>query len=119
VEGAGVIAAVGRAVTRLRVGDEVYYVDGGFGLHQISLIDNSAKYSEHHGRIMVSVKRDANEAVIRVQDKGIGIPADTLPHVFDLFVQGKHSRERSRGGLGGMLSRSTRNHCPEIFYVYT
>jgi signal transduction histidine kinase len=66
----------------------------------INLIDNSAKYSERHGRIMVSVERDANEAVIRVRDKGIGIPADALPHVFDLFVQGEHSMEGSRGGLG-------------------
>jgi signal transduction histidine kinase len=66
----------------------------------INLIDNSAKYSERHGRIMVSVERDANEAVIRVRDKGIGIPADALPYVFDLFVQGEHSIEASRGGLG-------------------
>src|SRR5262249_39046484 len=40
------------------------------------------------------------EAVVRVRDEGVGIAADLLPKVFDLFVQGDRSLERSRGGLG-------------------
>ena len=66
----------------------------------INLLDNSAKYSQRYGRIMLCVQREANEAVIRVRDKGIGIPADALPHLFNLFVQSEHSMPRSRGGLG-------------------
>ncbi|MBW3540845.1 MAG: response regulator [Planctomycetes bacterium] len=38
--------------------------------------------------------------VVRVQDEGIGIAADWLPHVFDLFSQADYSLERSQGGLG-------------------
>ena len=70
----------------------------------VNLIDNSAKYSEHCGQIVVSVERDANDAIIRIQDDGMGIPADFLPHVFDLFVQADHSMERPHGGLGIGLS---------------
>jgi len=70
----------------------------------VNLIDNSAKYSERCGQIVVSVERDANNAIIRIQDDGIGIPADLIPHVFDLFVQAVHSMERPHGGLGIGLS---------------
>jgi CheY-like chemotaxis protein len=38
--------------------------------------------------------------VVRVKDEGVGIPPDLLPHIFDLFVQGDMSLERSQGGLG-------------------
>ncbi|HKW84718.1 MAG TPA: response regulator, partial [Burkholderiaceae bacterium] len=40
------------------------------------------------------------EAVVRVADRGVGIPADVLPRIFDLFVQAHHTIDRTRGGLG-------------------
>jgi CheY-like chemotaxis protein len=43
---------------------------------------------------------DADEAVLRVQDDGFGITPDLLPRVFDLFVQGERTLDRSQGGLG-------------------
>jgi CheY-like chemotaxis protein len=48
----------------------------------------------------VSVGQEGDDAVLRVADQGIGIPADMLPKIFDLFVQAHQTIDRSRGGLG-------------------
>jgi PAS domain S-box-containing protein len=65
-----------------------------------NLLNNAAKYSERGGSIQLSAERLDGEVVLRVRDQGIGIPADKLPHIFDMFVQVDHSLERSQGGLG-------------------
>ncbi len=65
-----------------------------------NLLHNAAKFSERAGRIWLSAAREGEEAVIRVRDEGIGIPADLLNHIFELFVQGDRSLERSQSGLG-------------------
>jgi PAS domain S-box-containing protein len=65
-----------------------------------NLLANAAKYTAEPSQIFLSVERHGDEATIRVRDSGIGIAADVLPSVFDLFVQADHSLERSRGGLG-------------------
>jgi PAS domain S-box-containing protein len=65
-----------------------------------NLLTNAAKYSEQAGRIWLGAEGEGREAVLRVRDSGIGISAELLPHVFDLFVQGDHSLARSQGGLG-------------------
>jgi CheY-like chemotaxis protein len=66
----------------------------------MNLLNNAAKYTEHGGRIELSAARDGESAVIRVKDTGVGIPADMLPRIFELFAQDERSIERSRGGLG-------------------
>jgi signal transduction histidine kinase len=48
----------------------------------------------------VSTAREGDEAVIRVADSGIGIDADLLPRIFDLFAQGEQEPARGAGGLG-------------------
>lgn len=82
----------------------------------VNLLNNAARYTDPGGRITVSlvvVRRDpagvsasarAREAVIRVRDTGIGIDVETLPHIFDLFVQAERPLDRSQGGLGIGLS---------------
>jgi len=65
-----------------------------------NLVTNAAKYTEPDGHIWVSVAREANEVVFRVRDDGIGIPADSLARIFDLFHQVDQTIDRSRGGLG-------------------
>lgn len=65
-----------------------------------NLLNNAAKYTEEGGAIFLEVEREGDQAVIRVRDTGIGIPAALLPHVFDLFVQADRSLDRSQGGLG-------------------
>jgi CheY-like chemotaxis protein len=71
-----------------------------------NLLDNSCKFTPHGGRVTVRLATDAerHQAIITVSDTGIGIDAATLPHVFDVFSQGDHSLDRSRGGLGLGLS---------------
>ena len=65
-----------------------------------NLLTNAAKYTDPGGEISVALERQAEEAVIRVRDTGMGISADLLPQVFDLFIQGERSLARSEGGLG-------------------
>lgn len=69
-----------------------------------NLLDNSAKYSEYGGTIDVSLEESPSEVTIRVVDEGIGITAEFLPRVFDLFVQADQARARSRHGMGIGLS---------------
>jgi signal transduction histidine kinase len=65
-----------------------------------NLLTNAAKYTESHGRISLTARREGDQAVLRVRDTGIGIPADMLPRVFDLFVQVDHATTKAQGGLG-------------------
>ena len=66
----------------------------------INLLNNAAKYTEPGGSIALHVARDDRRARIRVVDTGIGIPAEMLPRIFDLFTQVDHALDRSQGGLG-------------------
>ena len=65
-----------------------------------NLLTNSAKYTERGGRITLMSESQGNEVVVTVRDNGIGIPADSLPRIFDMFSQVDRSIERSTGGLG-------------------
>ncbi len=65
-----------------------------------NLLNNAAKYTENGGRIRVTVASEGDEAVIRVLDTGVGIPADMLPKVFELFTQVERTLDRAQGGLG-------------------
>ena len=65
-----------------------------------NLLDNAAKYTERGGQIRLSVERQGNEVVVSVRDNGIGIPAEHLPQVFEMFSQVNPALERTQGGLG-------------------
>jgi PAS domain S-box-containing protein len=65
-----------------------------------NLLTNAAKYTPRGGCIAVGAVREGDEVVVHVRDNGPGIPADLLPHVFDLFVQGTQTLDRREGGLG-------------------
>jgi PAS domain S-box-containing protein len=65
-----------------------------------NLVTNAAKYTPPGGRITITANEEDREVVVRVRDTGMGIAADMLPRVFDLFVQERQSIERSQGGLG-------------------
>jgi two-component system CheB/CheR fusion protein len=66
----------------------------------VNLLNNAAKYTEAGGHIVLRAECAGDQVVIRVCDNGQGISADLLPHVFDLFTQGKRTLARSEGGLG-------------------
>ncbi len=65
-----------------------------------NLLDNAVKYSEPCGRIVVTVERWNDMAVVAVEDNGVGIRADMLPRIFDLFVQGGTPLTGSSRGIG-------------------
>jgi len=66
----------------------------------LNLLNNAAKYSDRGGRISVTAERQEREAVVSVRDNGIGIGADQMPRIFELFSQVDRSLEKSQGGLG-------------------
>jgi len=65
-----------------------------------SLLTNAGKFTEKGGRISLTVERKGEQAVIRVRDTGIGIAAEQLPQIFEMFTQLDTSLERPQGGLG-------------------
>ena len=65
-----------------------------------NLLNNSAKYTERGGHIWLTAEREGSDAVVSVQDNGMGIPAAMLPHIFEMFTQVNRTLERSQGGLG-------------------
>jgi PAS domain S-box-containing protein len=65
-----------------------------------NLVDNALKYTPPGGDVRLVVEQLDEEAVLRVQDTGRGIPPGLLPRVFELFVQEPQALDRSRGGLG-------------------
>jgi signal transduction histidine kinase/ActR/RegA family two-component response regulator len=65
-----------------------------------NLLSNACKYTRPNGKIFLSIQSEGDRAIIRVEDDGEGIPAELLPHVFDLFVQGDRLSDRNPGGLG-------------------
>jgi signal transduction histidine kinase len=65
-----------------------------------NLLNNAAKYTPAGGNISFSLKQEADEAVFRVRDTGIGIPPNMLDRVFDMFIQVENSLDRAQGGLG-------------------
>jgi CheY-like chemotaxis protein len=65
-----------------------------------NLLNNAAKYTEPRGRISLTAELQGSEAVITVQDNGIGVPAASLPKLFEMFSQVDRSLERTEGGLG-------------------
>jgi two-component system CheB/CheR fusion protein len=66
----------------------------------VNLLSNAAKYTPRGGHVNLELRREDGHAVIEVGDDGMGIPADMLDSVFDLFVQSHRTLDRSAGGLG-------------------
>jgi signal transduction histidine kinase len=66
----------------------------------VNLLDNAVKFTGVGGRITVTVTEADREAILRVEDTGVGIPPELLPRIFDLFVQGRTGLHRQGAGLG-------------------
>lgn len=67
-----------------------------------NLLSNAAKFTPYGGSTRISTQKDPRKqnAVLRVQDSGPGIPLDLLPHLFEPFTQADRSLDRKSGGLG-------------------
>ncbi|MCU0703767.1 MAG: response regulator [Fimbriiglobus sp.] len=70
----------------------------------VNLLTNASKYTPTGGRVSVNAWREGVQVVLTVTDNGIGIPAEMLPRVFDLFVQVPDHQPLAQGGLGIGLS---------------
>ena len=66
----------------------------------VNVLSNAAKYTEPQGEIRIDARQDGASVELRVKDSGIGISADMLPRVFEMFAQERQALDRSHGGLG-------------------
>jgi PAS domain S-box-containing protein len=73
-----------------------------------NLLQNSAKFTPQGGEIWLSARREDGRVVISVRDNGVGIPAQALPTVFDMFQQFDRSERPSQRGLGIGLALAKR-----------
>ncbi|TMW72030.1 cell wall metabolism sensor histidine kinase WalK [Alteribacter natronophilus] len=65
-----------------------------------NIVSNAVKYSPQGGTITCNIKEEKGRVIISVQDEGVGIPKDSIPHVFDRFYRVDKARTRSLGGTG-------------------
>jgi PAS domain S-box-containing protein len=70
----------------------------------VNLLTNAAKFTPANGEIRINSRIESGQAIVEVTDTGVGIAPELLPRLFDLFVQGPRSLDRSEGGLGIGLS---------------
>jgi signal transduction histidine kinase len=66
----------------------------------LNLLGNALQYTPSGGRVTVRITRKGQEAVVKVQDTGIGIPIEHLSHIFERFYRVDKSRSRAGGGSG-------------------
>ena len=65
-----------------------------------NLLNNAAKYTEEGGHIRLSAERQGSDVVVSVKDTGIGIAAEMLPRIFEMFSQAKPALVRAAGRAG-------------------
>jgi signal transduction histidine kinase len=65
-----------------------------------NLLNNAAKYTNDGGTITVAIQPRGSEVVVTIDDTGVGIPAEMLAEIFDMFTQIHESNDKAQGGLG-------------------
>lgn len=71
----------------------------------LNLVDNALKYTPAGGEVTLSLYREGPWACLAVSDTGVGIPRESLPHIFDRFYRGEEKRRRGGMGLGLSIAR--------------
>jgi heavy metal sensor kinase len=66
----------------------------------LNLLDNAIKFTPEGGQVRISVAAENGEAALRVEDTGIGIPPEALPHIFERFYRAEPSRSKQVEGVG-------------------
>ncbi|MFW3505371.1 MULTISPECIES: cell wall metabolism sensor histidine kinase WalK [Aerococcus] len=69
-----------------------------------NIMNNAIKYSPDGGTIYVRLMSTHNQLVLSIQDQGLGIPQESIPHLFDRFYRVDKARSRAQGGSGLGLS---------------
>jgi signal transduction histidine kinase/ActR/RegA family two-component response regulator len=85
-----------------RPGERIYIDGDAVRMCQVvaNLLTNAVKYSPERSRIDLTIEGSAVEGFISVRDTGVGIDSQLLPHLFDPFLQGDRTLDRTQGGLG-------------------
>ena len=101
-----VVEAAGQSLI-LALPEESVFVQGDSArLKQVitNILQNAVKYNSQGGHIWLTLSRQDQDAVIKIRDTGIGISAEMLDRIFEMFTQAKPRLDRSRSGLGIGLS---------------
>jgi heavy metal sensor kinase len=101
------LLAEDKDITIVREGVEQAIVEGDRArLKQVvvNLLDNAIKYAPPGGTVWLRVGDTGAGVMLEIEDQGIGIPAEALPHVFERFYRVDDSRSRAQGGVGLGLS---------------
>jgi PAS domain S-box-containing protein len=82
--------------------ESIYVLGDAVRLTQVivNLIKNASKFTGRDGRIRVTAARRGGECAVEVEDSGVGIRSEDLPHVFDAFFRGQPDEARVQSGLG-------------------
>jgi len=100
--------AVSRGLTlESALEDGCFILATGDAVHQVifNLIENAIKYSKPGGNVYVRLcVEDAKHVILTVDDRGVGVPAEDLPHIFERFYRVDKARSREAGGSGLGLS---------------
>jgi CheY-like chemotaxis protein/two-component sensor histidine kinase len=103
VETVGPLAEAARQALEVELPEQPVWLDADpVRLAQVlgNLLTNASKFTEQGGRILLRAEQQNGEVVVTVKDTGIGIPADKLTSIFEMFAQVSSVRERSQSGLG-------------------
>ena len=95
-------------VLRMELADDPIQVSGDpTRLKQVfaNLLQNAAAYTPPHGRIEGTLSVEGDQAIFRLRDNGIGIPAASLDCIFELFERGEHDARSASVGIGVALAR--------------
>jgi signal transduction histidine kinase len=102
-------------ISRISGNPAVYGDIHGLQRLVVNLLDNAVKYTPPGGTVTVSVTEGQGQVVISVEDTGIGISRDDLPHIFTRFYRCDQSRSQAGVGLGLSLAKAiARTHGGDI-----
>jgi signal transduction histidine kinase len=101
------VAETGHEISFARSGEMAWVDADGRRLMQVlqNLIDNAIRYSPRGGRIDVTLRREGGEAVVRVADRGVGIPEEERSKLFQRFFRTSRTQSLGGTGLGLFISR--------------
>lgn len=83
--------------TLMTVEDDLYQI-------VFNLVENAIKYNRDGGSVLLTLGREGEDVVLTVADRGVGIPADSMAHIFERFYRVDKARSRAAGGAGLGLS---------------
>ncbi|WML44789.1 HAMP domain-containing sensor histidine kinase [Neobacillus sp. PS3-40] len=100
------IASMKNITIEGKVDKGIFYMGDKERIHQlfVILLDNALKFTSSGGILIITCKKEINSLKITIEDSGIGISSEDLPHIFDRFFRSDKGRRRSEGGTGLGLS---------------